>query len=202
MSARRRERGFALVELVVVVAIALIVSGMAVPQFVTIRRSYRSLGDSRNIHSEIQVAKMRAAANFTRARARFDLTARTFRLQIWNRTTNAWDTEGGIESLTPDVRFGVAALTTPPPSTQTTLGPSPFCRAGNASGPSGGGVLPNTACIEFNSRGLPVDSSANPTGENGIYITDGTSVYGSTVSITGQAQAWRAERNVANWTKR
>ncbi|MGH9785777.1 MAG: pilus assembly FimT family protein [Terriglobia bacterium] len=202
MGARHGERGFTLVELVIVVAIALIVSAMAVPQFVTIRRNYRSLGDSRNIHSEIVLAKMRAAANFTRARARFDLNARSYRLEIWNRATNVWATEGGIERLTPDVRFGVGALTTPPPSTQAILGQSPECRPGDATGPAGGAAIANTACVEFNSRGIPVDTGANPFGNNGIYITDGTSVYGSTVSITGQAQAWRAEANVANWTRR
>jgi hypothetical protein len=47
-----------------------------------------------------------------------------------------------------------------------------------------------------------VNNLAAPYGDGAIYITDGVSVYGSTVSITGQTQAWRSEAQFAAWARR
>ena len=193
-----------LVELLLVLSVTLIASGMAVPSLVSMRRSYRSLGDARDLHSMILLAKMRAAANFTRARVRFNLTGRSFQLEIWNRTTNVWNLEGGANSLSQGVNFGPGSLptTSPPPLTQTTLGQAPACRPGTAGNPGGGSDITNTACIVFNSRGIPVNNAAAPYADNAIYISDTESVYGTTVSITGQSQAWRSSPTVASWNRR
>src|SRR5690349_15379425 len=71
----RNERGIGLTELVVVGAIALIIIAMAVPSFLSTRRNYRALGEARDVAAEILLAKMRAASDFTQARARFNTAA-------------------------------------------------------------------------------------------------------------------------------
>jgi hypothetical protein len=43
----------------------------------------------------------------------------------------------------------------------------------------------------FNSRGIPVDSTGSPIGIDAVYMTDGTAVYGVTVSATGFVRLWR-----------
>ena len=219
MSRRRgsaqKERGLALTELIIVVAIGLIVTAMAVPQFISIRRNARSLGDSRDINSNILLAKMRAAARFSMSRVYFDLAAGTFRTEIWNQTAtatcaaNTWCTEGGATPLSQGVNFGFGALALAPgcplACTQPAIAQAPFCRPGTAGpppNPVGGGDIANTACIMFNSRGIPVDNTRNPFGNGAIYITDTVSVYGSTVSATGQTQAWRSDQAAANWYRR
>ena len=52
-------------------------------------------------------------------------------------------------------------------------------------------AVANTACIIFNSRGLPVDATGSPFGNDAIYITDSTAVYGITVAATGFVRLWR-----------
>ena len=49
----------------------------------------------------------------------------------------------------------------------------------------------NTACIVFNSRGIPVDSTGSPYGNDAIYVTDGSAVYGITIAATGFIRTWR-----------
>jgi hypothetical protein len=48
----------------------------------------------------------------------------------------------------------------------------------------------NTACIVFNSRGIPVDPVGAPIGRNALYITDGTGVYGTTLTATPLVRLW------------
>ena len=47
----------------------------------------------------------------------------------------------------------------------------------------------NTACLMFNSRGVPIDSTFAPT-VDALYVTDGTAVYGVTVVATGMIRLW------------
>jgi hypothetical protein len=43
----------------------------------------------------------------------------------------------------------------------------------------------------FNSRGVPVDNTFAPTASDAVYVTDGSAVYGITVSATGMIRSWR-----------
>ena len=60
-----------------------------------------------------------------------------------------------------------------------------------------GAAIGNTSCILFNSRGIPVDPAGAPpavgapTGNDAMYLTDGTAVYGETISATGLIKLWR-----------
>ena len=205
MARVRNQRGFSLIELMIVVAIALIIAAFAVPQITETLRNYRLAGDARNIKSEILLAKMRAAARFTRSRVRADFNARTYQTDLWNKETSTWDpvAVGAPQFLSQGVSYGVAGMTDPPPDTQDVLGQAAECTAGDTDDPGGGGNMADTACIHFNSRGFPVDASGTATAEGAIYITSGTVVEGVTVSINGIGRIWRGDSSATDyWIKR
>jgi len=190
-------RGFSMIELMLVVIVGTILTAMAIPTFLTIQRNLRTGGDARDINGEIILAKMRAASDFTKARLYADLSAQTFRIEVWNKSgSGSWGIEGGTQPLSQDVSLGFGTLSSPPSGTQVTIGQAPACLDNS------GTAISNTACIVFNSRGIPVDSTGTPTANDVLYITDGSSVYGVTVSATGLIQTWRSGTDAANWQKR
>ena len=84
------------------------------------------------------------------------------------------------------VSFSHGVVTVPPPNTQGTIGQAPLCKDDmNVD-------IPNTACVMFNSRGVPIDSTSAPTTLDAVYVTDGTAVFGVTVAATGMVRMWRA----------
>src|SRR5258708_13226757 len=132
-----RTRGFTLLELLVVLAVTAILMAFAVPQFQRIAQCLRISGDMRDIAGTIAQAKMHAAADFTHARARANLAANTFQLEIWNKAgAGCWQTVGDpanpctigtspIQPLSTGVTFGFGAMTAPPPNTQLALAQAP-----------------------------------------------------------------------------
>src|SRR5260370_5157960 len=81
-------RGFTLIEALVVLAVTAILMAIAIPQFQRITQVLRISGDMRDITGTVGQAKMHAAADFTHARARANLAANTFQLEIWNKAGN------------------------------------------------------------------------------------------------------------------
>lgn len=186
------QRGFSAVELAVVVTATLILAGIATPKATTAIQNFRTGGNARAITNEVAMAKMRAAADFTHARVYADLSAQTIHVDVWDTTNNIWspDSQNGTSvSLSTGDTFGYGnTISAAPPNTQSTLGQASACSQTN-----GTGTVANTACIVFNSRGVPIDSTSTPTGADALYMTDGSSVYGVTVAATGNIQTWRSE---------
>ena len=193
MKADRKQQGFSLIELMLVVAIALIILGIAIPSFLQAIRNYRIAGDTQNLNGEILVAKMRAAANFTRYRVVFNLTTGAFLTEHWDKETSTWIPEavGAPQNLSQGVEFGVGDQTDPPADTQTALDQAPVCVEGDVDEPGGGAEIADTAAIFFNSRGFPVNDAGTATTDDAIYVTNGGAVHGVTVSITGLTRIWR-----------
>jgi len=187
-----RQRGFSAVELAVVVTATLVLAGIATPKATTAIQNFRTGGNARAIANEVAMAKMRAAADFTHARVYADLSAQTIRVDVWDTTNNIWspDSQNGTGiSLSTGDTFGYGtSIASAPPNTQSTLGQASACSQTN-----GTGTVANTACVVFNSRGVPIDSTSTPTGADALYMTDGISVYGVTVAATGNIQTWRSE---------
>jgi type II secretory pathway pseudopilin PulG len=169
----------------VALGIAAVIGAFALPQMSRALGSMRLSGDARSVSNMIALAKTRAASNFSKARVYVNLGAKTFRVETWNTTTNQWVVEGGTVSLGTNITFGFGPVATPPSNTQPAIAQAPLC-TDNAGVNVGG-----TACVMFNSRGIPIDATISPTSLDALYLTDGTAVYGVTVTPTGLIGTWR-----------
>lgn len=196
-----REGGFSIIDILMVVALIGIIAAIAVPVTGSAVSGQRFNNDSQALTNLVGLAKMRASAAYTRARVRANTTAGTFALERWDKTTNAWVTEGTVTPLSLGVTFGFGTVGTAPPNTQTTIGFSGACRVGLTTATA---TIANTACIVFNSRGLPVDGAGLPFGGHAIYLTDGRAVAGTTVTATPRIRRWWTPAHLATpeWRER
>ena len=200
-----------MIEILTVLLIAMVLVAFAVPKFLTIRNSLRISGDVRNVSELTGQAKLRAASDFTRARVYADLNGGDFQMQVWNKANACWvwdlDTtntcltytsgtpSGTVTNLSQGDTFGFGALTAGPTPGQTTIGQAAQCLDNSA------GAISNTACIVFNSRGIPIDpTTLAPTAAGAFYVTNGVVVNGVTVSATGSLQTWSASANASQST--
>jgi len=213
-SKMRAQRGFSIIELLIVVVIALVLGAMAIPGYQAMTRYLRLSGDMRNINGAVAQAKMRAAADFTHARAYADLSANTFHLEIWNKAGNGgagcWQTDGDVnnpctvagspvQNLSVGVTYGTSGAATGAPNPQTAIAQAAKCDNG------AGGLIENTACIVFNSRGMPINGlTGTPlTGaQDAFYVTDTRNVWGVTVRATGAIQVWATNVSQTSWERR
>lgn len=188
-------RGYSLLELLVVVGMASVIAAISVPLMAQAMADYRLSGDARGVSSAIALAKMRAASAFSQSRFYLDLEERTYRIETLNRVgTPTWMREGAESQLGVGVTAGFASLEAPPEDTQTALAQASACRT------PAGVAITGTACIVFNSRGIPVDSFGTPTSQGAIYLTDGVFVYAATVQASGMVQLWRSGAERVAWT--
>jgi prepilin-type N-terminal cleavage/methylation domain-containing protein len=195
-----RNHGFSLVEVLMVTLIIIVLAAIGIPSLISMVRGLRTGGDARDLNGLIIQAKMRASSNFSRTRVYADLSANTFRIETQPSGTTGWTTDcpsGCNQSLSRGVSFGFGSLSSPPANTQSALAQAAACQD------SSNNSISNTACIIFNSRGIPITPGAGPapTGEDAIYVTDGKSVTGVTVAITGLSRVWRTDASAANWQK-
>jgi len=190
--------------MLMVVAIIGVLAAIALPMSGNAIRYAKISGDARDISNAIAVTKMRAASKFSQARLFVDLTGGTYRTQTYITTATSdcptvptWCTESGVTQLSSTVSFGYSPAGTPPLNTQTSIGQAANCY-NTASPPV---AIANTACIIFNSRGIPVDTSSNPTGSYALYITDHTFIYGVSVAATGFIRTWRTNYSASpSWS--
>jgi type II secretory pathway pseudopilin PulG len=197
------QRGFTLIEAVIVFALTLILAALAVIGYQSILRYLRIAGDARSVNGLIAQAKMRAAADFTHARVYADLGANTYHLEVWNPNGNGgagcWQTDNGgpgcttatspVQRLSTGVTFGFANVPAGAPNPQVAIAQAPLCDAALVNGVPNG-TIANTSCIEFNSRGVPIALNGKPTANDALYVSDGTSVYGTTLLASGMMQDW------------
>jgi prepilin-type N-terminal cleavage/methylation domain-containing protein len=203
----RSERGYTLIEMMMAVGIIGIIAAVVLPITDTSLKGSRLRGDASIIRNLIGVAKMRASAQFTRARVYADLgnplavppVPGWFVLQVWDKNANAWVNDSGINRLSNGVSFGFAELNAPPPNTQVNIVQSPLC----TSGLSAANPIANTACVTFNSRGLPIDAAGNLYPRHALYVTGDDAVFGTTITTTPLIRFWSSP-HLANptWTER
>lgn len=184
---RSSDAGFSLVEIMAASLVLAILVGFVGLIVGNLAGHYRLSGDARGVSNSVAVAKLRAASLFTQTRLYANISGNSYRIQIYQKTgTPGWVTEGTSYTLSNGVAFGFGSVTTPPPNSQATIAQAAPCRDDSGNDISG------TACVVFNSRGLPVDSTGTPTGIGAFYLTDNNAVFAVTVSATGMLKFWRA----------
>ena len=190
---QRLEAGYSLVEILLVVGLTSVIAAISIPMMKNTMGDFKVSGDARGLTNAVSLAKMRAAADFSQARLYVDLNANSYRVETWQKApTSAWATEGGVTALSTGDAFSLGLATVAPANTQTTIGQPPACLTAL------GAAVGNTACILFNSRGIPVDTAGvppaigAPTGNDAVYLTDGVAIFSVTVSATGLVKLWRA----------
>jgi len=191
-----RPNGFSLMELLIVVALTGVISAIAVPMMRNSLGDFRLRGDARSLTNAMSLTKMRAASDFTQSRLYVDTNGLSFQVQTWNKTSASWVTEGGLTYLSQNDTFSFGSTGTPPPNSQGAIGQPTACRTDlNV-------AIANTACVLFNSRGIPVDSTGAPTSNDVVYVTDSTAVYGIAISATGLVTQWRTTAGATpSWTR-
>lgn len=195
MVSPRSERGFTLLEMLIVVSVVAIFAGIALPMTASSLAAYSLSGDARGLAHNIGVAKMRAAARFTRTRLRVERDARRYVIETWNKDTSEWESDDAIMYLSRGVSFGFGDLDDPPPNTQNEIGFSAECLDDD------GAAIDDTSCILFNSRGIPITSAGVPLGGNAFYLTDESLVYATTVTATPLIRLWRTPASSTVWTE-
>jgi prepilin-type N-terminal cleavage/methylation domain-containing protein len=188
-------RGFSLMEMLFVVALTGVIAAIAVPMMGNSLGFFRLSGDARSISNSIALAKMRAASVFGKVRVYIDRPNRGFRIETWDTTTNTWVADTGYTYLSQGVNFNFAPVGTAPPNTQGTIGEAAACKD------NAGNDIANSSCVIFNSRGIPIDGTAAPAPMvDAVYVTDGTAVFGITISATGMVRTWRTQPTATpNW---
>lgn len=185
---RAPQAGYTVIEIMVVLSLAGLMAAMSVPAMSVMLKHYRLAGDARAVSNVVAVAKTRAAAAFTRGRVYVDLSTGQYHVETWRKTgTPGWAPENSYGGLNAGNTFALAGVGTPPPNTQSSIGQSPACLDDD------GQAIDDTACVLFNSRGVPIDAAGTPTGAGALYVTDGAALYGVTVSASGLTRVWRAQ---------
>jgi len=192
----RGQDGFSLIDMLAAILVLGIVAAMVLPATGSSLAAHRFRGDGQSVSNLLALAKMRAAAKSTHARLFVNRATNTYYMQTLTKTPRTWVTEGGVLQLSKGVTVGAGAIATPPP-TQATMAMAPVCKGDDTMD------IPNTACIMFNSRGVPIDSAGVLTGGNAVYITNGTSVYAITVTATPLIRLWWAPTSgtAATWVE-
>ena len=189
--------GYTLVEIMGALSVLAVLSGFAVPMVDSATSGIKLRDQANSIADLLGLAKLRAASQFSRARLYVDIKGNSYVLQIWDSVAGEWVSEQAAVDLPNGVDFGWGDLDEAPPNTQE----------GNALKFAAECVdkdevaIEGTACIMFNSRGIPIDKDNSPIGGNAFYLTDGTGVRAVTVTATPLIRRWWSSANKPNWVR-
>lgn len=183
---RPHDHGFSAVELLIALAIVGSLAAMSLPISGSMIDDIRLRGDAQGLSSGVALTKMTAATKFSRSRLRVNEAAGTWQIETWQSTgTPDWVVEGATHQLSSRDQFGAGPVTAAPPNTQAAVAQPAACLAADDT------TIAGTACVIFNSRGLPVSSSGAPMTTQVLYMRGPTGVFAIVIGATGQLQVWR-----------
>jgi prepilin-type N-terminal cleavage/methylation domain-containing protein len=200
------DAGFSLVELFCAMTILVVIAGMALPGVMTSVQAYRLHSDAATIAGAINVARMRAASQYTPYRLNVATGSGTYSIEkLCGNTPVSSDASctGFYSSFsTPVLETGTQYVS------QGTL--LAACRPAGASSYPGTITADPSACgspvqFYFNTRGSPVDATGNPLANGGsvIYLRNTQNALDAVaLSIGGRAAAYNWDVSGNSWYRR
>jgi Tfp pilus assembly protein FimT len=195
-----------LIEIILVAAIGLVITAMALPSLLNLQRSYRIHTDSGALASYLSAVRVRAASQYTPYRLDVDPTANTYVMEQLAQTsynpfgapgstTYAAQSPAVFESGTQYFDKGNTIYNCRPSG--ITAFPSPV-----TADPS---TCTGTFYFYFNTRGLPADNTGSPLASGGVAIyIQGESGLLDAVSVSsgGAVQTWNYSPSTSTWIMR
>lgn len=190
-------RGFSLMQLLVVVAIFVVVAGIAAPHLLTSVQPVRIRNDANALANLVVMARMRASTEFAHVEVlcTTNVTPAYCVLEssaFPNPTTFTANSEPQKIYLSSGVSFGI-------PSTLTGYLPNQSSAAYQGDAAENTPSVTTTPIIPFNSRGLPVDQATGlaMTADYALYLTDVTGhYYAVAVNLTGRPDLYQYNSGV------
>ena len=170
----KNNKGFSLVELAMLMALAAVLAGISIPVLTSSMHSMQLISDVRGIATTMTYAKLSAVSQLTDYKLMFTLTGKEWELYKLKRgTVSDWELQqakkgisGGVANS--DIRFKQTSTSTPS---------SDFGYA-------------SSGTITFNSQGTPVE------GASIVYLTNNDQNWAISVSIAGKIQVWKQNGTV------
>ena len=205
-AARRSALGMSLLEVMLVAAIGMVVTAMALPSLLNFQRSYRVHSDSGALASYISTVRVRAASQYTPYSLNADPTACTYVMEQLTQTTyNPFGTPSSVtylsqspavyESGTQYFDQGNTIYNCRP--TGITVYPPPVTLDP--------GTCTGAFKFYFNTRGTPVDNTGSALASGGLAIyVKGQSGLVDAISVSsgGAVQTWNYSPSSSTWIMR
>lgn len=187
MHKTRREAGFSLFELMIVMLIIMVVSAVAVPTIMNTVADVRLRSSASTIQGQVQQLRMRAVKDNKPYQGKMTIQAGTILVYLDIDGDGAYDANEPTVGLAKDVRVSASGYPSMPASLLPNI--SSYVVQG-----------PSSNSIWFNARGLPCDTSVNAacnTSKGYIYYLSQqrstTTTAWAAVSVTpaGRIKVWR-----------
>jgi prepilin-type N-terminal cleavage/methylation domain-containing protein len=181
----KKNTGFSMLELLIVIAIIGIIAAFALPSAINFVKAYKLHADASAIASQLNVTRFRATSQYTPYRLHVTPASGIYRM---DRLSTDY-TSSSFTEMSFGLSQGNSFLTSCPVSAKPGTLDSSFSGA--------------STDIYFNTRGLPVDSSKTPTNNNVIYLKNQNNLYDAiTVSLGGRITVWGYSTGTSSWVAR
>jgi Tfp pilus assembly protein FimT len=199
----RHDRGMSLIEVMLVAAIGMVITAMALPSLMNLQRAYRVHSDSGALQAYMSGARVRAASQYRPYSLNVDPAAGTYIMEQLTQTSyNPFGTPSSVtyssqspavyESGTQYFDHGNTVYNCRPSG--ITAFPSPVT--------ADPGTCTGAFYFYFNTRGLPVDNTGSALASGGvaIYIQGQSGLLDAvTVSSGGAIQSWNYSPSSSTW---